>query len=118
MTSSGQPDVPSFNDEVGVQPERTGLAWNRTLVVLAVAFGILGVHAFHDGLPLGLTIISGLIAAVILIASSPIARARSHRASELMSGAIRLMSPAPLLALSGVSFALALASGALIIIRG
>jgi hypothetical protein len=101
-----------------LQPERTGLAWNRTLVVLAIAFGILGVHALHDGLPLGVTVLSGVVAAVVLIASTPIARARSHRASELMSGAIRLMPPTPLLALSGVSFALALASGALIIIRG
>ncbi len=118
MSISGQPDVPSFNDEVGFQPERTGLAWNRTLVVLAVAFGILGVHAFRDGLPVCLTVITGFIAAAILVASSPIARARAHRASTLMSGAIRLLPPVPLLALSGVSFALALASAVLIMFRG
>jgi uncharacterized membrane protein YidH (DUF202 family) len=115
---SEQQSVPSIGDEAGLQPERTGLAWNRTLVVLAAAFGILGVHAYLEGLHVGLMALSGVIAAVILIISSPIARARSHRAADLMDGTARFMTPIPLLALSGISLALALASGALIILRG
>ena len=115
---SEQQKVPSIGDEAGLQPERTGLAWNRTLVVLAVAFGILGVHAYLEGLHVGVMALSAVIAALILIISTPVSRKRSHRAAELMDGTTRFMTPIPLLALSGISLALALASGVLIITRG
>ena len=101
-----------------MQPERTGLAWNRTLVVLAVAFGVLGVHAYRDGIEIAFLAICALITAAILLVSWSFARFRSHRAIELIDGTIRQMSPVPLWALSGVSCALAAASGALIIFRG
>lgn len=116
--TSVEPPPPSPSDESGLQPERTGLAWNRTLVVMAVAFGILGVHAYRDGLHVSGAIVSALIAAVIVLLSTPFGRARSERATELMEGSRRLMPPAPLLGLSATTSALALASFVLIIVRG
>ena len=118
MESSLPSHVPGTSDDAGFQPERTGLAWNRTLVVLAATFGIMGVHAFRDGMHIALTVASGFLAALVLVLSSPLARSRSRRARELLVGATRSLSPTPLLALSVVVSALALASLALITIRG
>ena len=118
MADGGEWGVPSIRDEAGLQPERTGLAWNRTLVVLALAFGLLGVHAYHDGLHVGLMVISAVIAGATLIVSLPFGQRRSREASQLMEGRIRLLSPLPLVTLSGISLALAMASGALFIFRG
>lgn len=112
------PGVPSYGDETGLQPERTGLAWNRTLVVLAIAFGILGVHAYRDGLHVGTVVVSGVIATAIVMFSSPFGRKRSELAAELMTGTRRLLSPVPLLIMAAVTGALALASFVLIIVRG
>ena len=85
---------------------------------MAVAFGILGVHAYRDGLHVGTAIASGVIAAAIVMVSSPFSRKRSVLASELMTGTRRLLSPVPLLLLAVVTGALALASFVLIIVRG
>jgi len=110
--------VPTSGDESGVQPERTGLAWNRTLVALAIAFAILGVHSFHEGLYIGVALVSVIIAAAILIASSPFSRHRARQGGELMTGTLRFMPVMPLVLLSAVATALALASVVLILVRG
>lgn len=118
MASERSASSPIGGDDEGFQPERTGLAWNRTLVVLAVAFGILGVHAYRDGLHVGVTIVSTFLAAIVLVLSSPFARMRSQDARALLLGSARMTSPVPLLALALITGTLALASLVLIVMRG
>ena len=110
--------VPTSGDESGVQPARTGLAWNRTLVALAIAFAILGVHPFHEGVHIGVALVSAFFSAAILIVGSPVSRRRARRGEELMAGTLGIMPVMPLVLLSAVTTALALASVVLIVLRG
>jgi hypothetical protein len=50
--------------------------------------------------------------------SSPFSRLRARRGEELMAGTLRVMPVAPLVLLSAVTTALALASVILIVFRG
>ena len=111
-------NVPTSGDESGVQPERTGLAWNRTLVALAIAFAIFGVHSFHEGLHISVAIVSAVITAAILIVSSPFSRLRARQGEEFLAGRLRVMPVTPLLLLSSVTSGLALASVIVILLRG
>ena len=115
---SSESFVPAAGDESGVQPERTGLAWNRTLVAMAIAFAIFGVHSFHEGLPISVAVVSAVITAAILIVSSPFSRLRARQGEEFMSGTLGFMPVMPLMLLSAVATALALASGIVILLRG
>lgn len=61
---------------MGLQIERTSLAWNRTLVVLASIFGLIAVHALVTTLAWPLAIGCSLIAAGILASAVMVAHRR------------------------------------------
>lgn len=109
--------VPQMGDDAGLQPKHTSLAWNRTLIAFAVAFGILGVHAARVGIAFIEFGLLGLRTAFVLALSPTFARRMSHCATEFMTGKHRFMPPLPLLALSPVATALGLGSFILILTR-
>ena len=75
MTSPAQ-------DDLGLQPERTGLAWSRTLVSFAIVLGLLGAHAYQHGQLLPILIVTIATAAALVILSSPAAHWRSRYTSR------------------------------------
>ena len=90
------------HDDLGLQPERTGLAWSRTLVSIAIVLGLLGAHAYQYGQVLPVLIITISLAAAMVILSTPAAHWRSRYTSRhLVSGT----SPASVALLMLVSLA-------------
>lgn len=92
--------------------------------MLAVAFGILGVHAARVGVALIEFFLLGLRTAFVLALSPTFARRMSLCATEFMTGRHRFMPgrhrfmpPLPLLALSPEATALGLGSFILILTR-
>jgi uncharacterized membrane protein YidH (DUF202 family) len=69
---------PDLRSELGagLQPERTSLAWSRTLIVLGAVFGIVSAHGFLAGQPWPLFAAPACLAGVILATSAPISRRR------------------------------------------
>ena len=95
------------HDDLGLQPERTGLAWSRTLVSFAIVLGLLGAHAYQHGQILPVLIVTIAIAAALVILSSPAAHWRSRYTSRhLVAGT----SPASMKLLMLVSIAVVVAS--------
>ena len=101
------------HDDLGLQPERTGLAWSRTLVSFAIVLGLLGAHAYQHGQVLPALIITIAIAAALVILSSPVAHWRARYASRhLVAGT----SPASVALLVVVSVSVLAASVAALVI--
>jgi len=101
------------HDDLGLQPERTGLAWSRTLVSFAIVLGLLGAHTYQHGQVLPVLIVTIAIAAVLVILSSPVAHWRARYASRhLVAGT----SPASVALLVVVSVSVLAASVAALVI--
>ena len=98
------------HDDLGLQPERTGLAWSRTLVSFAIVLGLLGAHAYHDRRLTLVLVVTMVLCALLVILSSPIARWRTrHTSRHLLQGTSPVSIPL-LLALTAVVVASSLAA--------
>lgn len=62
----------------GVQPERTSLAWSRTLLVLAATFGVIGIHGYVSGVSMAIPATALVFAAAALLSGTLIAQHRLH----------------------------------------
>jgi uncharacterized membrane protein YidH (DUF202 family) len=71
-----------LHDDLGLQPERTGLAWSRTTVSFAIVLGLLGAHAYQHGRITHVLIITIAAAALLVAFSSPLAHWRTRHASR------------------------------------
>lgn len=60
----------------GAQPERTSLAWSRTLLVLAATFGVIGIHGYVSGVSLVIPATALVFAAAALLTGTLVAQAR------------------------------------------
>ncbi len=97
-----EPDLPS-EMSTGLQPERTSLAWSRTLVVLAAIFGIISVHALVTSQPWPLMLATTATAAAVLTGSTPIARRRLDIIKRDMDSHTAVSAATPTMAISGVT---------------
>jgi uncharacterized membrane protein YidH (DUF202 family) len=95
------------DDEVGMQPERTGLSWTRTLISFAIVVGLLGAHAYHHGRIAPLLIVAMALALALVIMSSPmshwrmrVARRHMEHGSSPLSGGLLLVVSAAAVAAS------------------
>lgn len=60
----------------GAQPERTSLAWSRTLLVLAATFGVIGIHGYVSGVSMAIPAAAIMLAAAALLTGTLVAQAR------------------------------------------
>lgn len=104
--------------DTGLQPERTGLAWSRTLVALAGCVGLLCAHALHEGTSLAVVGVACLIAGSVLVLAWWIAHARSGRAQAHMSASVSPTQPQLILLACAATAVVGLTAFAYIVITG
>lgn len=90
------------DDDVGLQPERTGLAWTRTMVSLAIVIGLLGAHAYHHGRLAPVLVLAVGAAFALVVLSSPVAHWRMRQARRHMAQGVSPLSGGLLLLVSAV----------------
>lgn len=81
----------------GAQPERTSLAWMRTLLVLGAALGLIGVHGYVSGISPVLAGVSLASAAAVLLTGSALAHRRLHHIERGIRERMAVQSLAPTL---------------------
>ena len=97
------------DDDRAFQPERTGLAWVRTLVAVAGTWGLVAVHfAQHGWMPA--TLASAALAGAILVIAGSLARARIRRAQAAMAGTRTVPEPLAMLGMTALTVAAAVAA--------
>jgi uncharacterized membrane protein YidH (DUF202 family) len=77
---------PVSREDIASQPERTALAWSRTLIGLAGVVGFLAVHAALGGTSLPVSVTLFMLAAATLISSSKVSRRTWVIANAAMDG--------------------------------
>lgn len=97
------------NDDHAFQPERTGLAWVRTMVALAGTWGLVAIHFGQHGW-LAAAIASVALAGILLIVAGHLARARIRRAHAAMTGRRTVPEPIRMLSMSLLTVAAAIAA--------
>lgn len=95
------------DDDRALQPERTGLAWVRTLVVIAGTWGLVAFHAVQDHGWVSFGAVAAAVAVVILITAGWIGTRRGRRARVAMSADASVAAPLGLLSLSIMATAVA-----------
>lgn len=103
------------SDDGGLQPERTGLAWTRTLVSFAIVVGLLGAHAYHHGRIAPVLVVAMALALALVVLSSPVSHWRMRLARRHMAQGASPLSGGLLLVVSAGTVAASLA-GLLIVV--
>ena len=97
------------DDDRAFQPERTGLAWVRTLVAVAGTWGLVAIHFAQRGW-LGAAGVTALLAAIVLIAAGHLGRARITRAQAAMAAGSAAPEPTAMLLMTAFAIVAALAA--------
>ena len=97
------------DDDRALQPERTGLAWVRTMVAIAGTWGLVAIHFGQHGW-MGAAIASVALAGLLLIVAGHDARARIRRAQVAMTGERTVPEPLRMLSMSLLTVAAAIAA--------
>lgn len=92
----------------GVQPERTSLAWSRTLLALAAAVGVIGVHGYVCDVTPALSVAAMSMAALALLLGSLIARRRLASIHRTIADLGTAPSAGPTFALAAVTAVVAI----------
>lgn len=87
----------------GVQPERTSLAWSRTLLTLAAAVGLVGVHGYVSDVTPTLSVAAMSAAGLTLLLGSPISRRRLATIHRSITELGTVPAAGPTLALTAVT---------------
>lgn len=101
-------------DMLGSQPERTALAWSRTLIGLSAVIGFLAVHAAVGGAATVVTVVLGVGATVTLVTSSLVSRRTWLAATRAMAGEQPAGRPIPMAVMSAATVLVAVVSFVLV----
>lgn len=109
---------PTPTDDPGLQPERTGLAWTRTLVAFAACVALVAAHTLHQGAPIITAAVIGAVAVVLLALSSWAAQLRARGANASMARAVSPAIPRLVLLISAGVVVLSIVALAFVLTRG